>query len=59
MKVIVEPLLSSRLNSAWSVGSSIKELRSEFPHYDYSSFAGIEDTWMLRLFERTRKFDSK
>jgi hypothetical protein len=59
VKVLVEPLLSSRLNSAWSIGSSIKEMKEEFPNFDYSAFVGIEDTWMMKLLEKASKIESK
>jgi hypothetical protein len=41
------------------VGSNIKELRAEFPHFDYAAFAGTEATWMMKLLEKTKKIGSK
>jgi hypothetical protein len=43
----VEPTLNSRLCAAWSIGSSANILMAQFPQFDFSRFAGKEDTWMF------------
>jgi|JI9StandDraft_1071089.scaffolds.fasta_scaffold10292_6 hypothetical protein len=57
--VVVEPLLSSRLSAAWSVGSDAQLLEKDYPDFDFSAFKEKEDRWMVELLAHLPRFNPK
>ncbi len=56
--MVVEPLLNSRLSSAWSVGSSVSELRLDYPSFDFNRFKQQEESWMLNILAAVNKVET-
>jgi hypothetical protein len=45
-RVLVEPLLNSRMSAAWSVGTETSILKQLYPEFDFSFLENLGEYWM-------------